>query len=167
MTLFQRHRWFFAAAGITLAFTVVSLTAHKSDALTAFADAGGLLVIVLAAGVTLAIALRSPGPERGFWLLMTLGFSLWACNQGSWAYNEIVARRPIPDPSDFDIVLFFHLSPMIAAVGWRPDFVRKEGRMHLSLLTFLMLVGWWIFLYAFVVFPSQYVLPNVESYNKF
>ena len=40
MSLFQRHRWFVAAAGITLAFAVVSLTAHKGDALTAFADLG-------------------------------------------------------------------------------------------------------------------------------
>src|SRR5450755_123683 len=48
MSLFQRHRWFVAAAGITLAFAVVSLTAHKSDGLTAFADVG-VLVLMLAA----------------------------------------------------------------------------------------------------------------------
>jgi len=167
MSLFQRHRWFVAAAGITLVFAVVSLTAHKSGGLTAFADAGGLLVMLMAAGVMLASAIRSPGPERGFWVLMTLGFLLWACNQASWAYCEIVLRQPIPDPYIFDIVLFFHVLPMIAAVGWRPDLVKKQGKIHLILLNFLMLVGWWIFLYAFLVFPHQYVLLNVDSYNKF
>jgi len=167
MSLFQRHRWFVAAAGITLAFTVVSLTTHKSDGLTAFADVGGLVVMLLAAGVMLASAIRSPGPERGFWVLMTLGFSLWACNQGAWVHSEMVLHQPIPDPYFFDIVLFFHVLPMIAAVGWRPDLLKKEGKIHLSLLNFLMLVGWWIFLYAFLVFPHQYVVLNVDSYNKF
>jgi signal transduction histidine kinase len=28
-----------------------------------------------------------------------------------------------------------------------------------------MLLGWWIFLYAFIVFPHQYVVLNVERYN--
>jgi signal transduction histidine kinase len=167
MSLFQRQRWFAVAAGITLAFTVVSLTVHKSDGLTAFADVGGLIVMLLAAGVTLASAIHRPGPIRGFWLLMTLGFALWACNQASWAYCEMVLRQPIPDPYFFDIVLFFHVLPMIAAVGWRPDLVKKEGRMHRSLLNFLMLVGWWIFLYAFLVFPHQYVVLNIELYDRY
>ena len=56
MSLFQRHRWFVAAAGITLAFAVVSLTAYKSDGLTAFADVGVLVLMLAAAAVTLANA---------------------------------------------------------------------------------------------------------------
>ena len=76
-------------------------------------------------------------------------------------------RQPIPDPFLFDIILFFHAVPMIAAVAWRPDLVKKEGRIHLSLLNFLMLLGWWIFLYAFIVFPHQYVVLNVHLYNLY
>jgi signal transduction histidine kinase len=167
MSLVQRHRWFVAATGITLVFAVVSLTAHQNPGLTAFADIGGLLVMLLGVGVMLAAAMGSRGPERSFWSLMTLGLALWACNQGSWAYCEVVLRQPIPDPYFFDIVLFFHVLPTIAAVGWRPDLVKKEGRLHLSLLNFLMLVGWWIFLYAFLVFPHQYVVLNVVSYDRF
>ena len=167
MSLVQRHRWFVAAAEITLAFTVVSLTAHKSAGLTAFADVGGLVVMLLAAGVMLSCAIRKPKPERGFWMLMTLGFSLWACNQGAWAHSELVLHQPIPDPYFFDIVLFFHVLPMIVAVAWRPDLVKKEGKIHLSLLNFLMLVGWWIFLYAFLVFPHQYIVLNIAAYDTF
>ena len=115
----------------------------------------------------LSAAIFRPGPERSFWVLMTLGLALWSCNQGSWAYREIMLRQSIPDPDFFDIVLFFHVLPIIAAVGWRPDLVKKEGRLHLSLLNFLMLVGWWIFLYAFLVFPHQYVVLNIDSYDTF
>jgi len=150
-----------------LAFAVVSLTAHNSAGLTAFADVGGLVVMLMAAGVMLASAIRRPNPERGFWVLMTLGFALWACNQASWAYCELVLQQPIPDPFFFDIVLFFHVLPMIAAVGWRPDLVKKKGRTHLILLNFLMLAGWWIFLYAFLVFPHQYVVLNIGVYDQY
>ena len=53
MSLLQRHRWFVAAAGITLAFAVVSLTAHKSSGFTAFADVGGFADHAVAAAVML------------------------------------------------------------------------------------------------------------------
>jgi signal transduction histidine kinase/multisubunit Na+/H+ antiporter MnhF subunit len=165
MSLFQRHRWFVAAAGITLAFTIVSVTAHKSDGLTAFADVVGLLVMLVAAGITLTRAVRGPGAERSFWVLMALGFSLWASNQAAWGYSEVVLHQQIPDPYFFDIILFFHLVPMIAAVAWRPDLVKKEGQARLSALNFLTLLVWWFFLYAFMVFPHQYVVGNVGLYN--
>ena len=50
---------------------------------------------------------------------------------------------------------------VIAAVAWRPDLLAKRGKILLSVLNFLMLFGWWIFLYAFIVFPHQYVALNV------
>ena len=167
MGLLRRHRWFAAAAGITLAFAAVSLTVHKSAGLTAFGDIAGLLVMLAAAGVTLSNALTRPRQEFSFWGLMTLGFLLWATNQAAWSIQEIFIRKPIPDPYFFDIILFFHSVPMIAATAWRPDWLKKEGRVHLSALSFLMLLGWWIFLYAFIVFPHQYVVLNVPLYNVF
>ncbi|HET6179976.1 MAG TPA: HAMP domain-containing sensor histidine kinase [Candidatus Sulfotelmatobacter sp.] len=167
MGLFQRHRWFVAAAGITLAFGAVSLTAHKSAGLTAFADLAGLAMMLAAAAITLANAITRPPQERSFWALMTLGFSLWASNQAAWANREILLHQPIPDPYFFDIILFFHLVPMIAATAWRPDLAKREGRVHLSTLNFLMLLGWWIFLYAFMVFPHQYVVLNIDLYNVY
>jgi len=165
MSLLQRHRWFAAAAGITLAFAGVSVFAHPSAGLTAFADLTGLALMLAAGGIMLANARSRPGQERSFWLLMTLGFALWASNQAAWTYVEVVLHQQIPDVFIFDIVLFFHTVPMIAAVGWRPDLAKKGGRIHLSLLSFLMLLGWWFFLYAFIVFPHQYVVLNVHKYN--
>jgi signal transduction histidine kinase len=167
MSLFQRHRWFVAAAGITLAFAAVSLTAHQSDGLTAFADVALLVLMLAAAAVTLGNAWSRPGQERSFWALMTLGLSLWACNEVAWCYSEIVQHHTIPDPYFFDIILFFHLVPMISAVMWRPDLEKKKGRVRLSVLNFSMLLGWWTFLYAFIVFPHQYVVLNVKLYNVY
>jgi signal transduction histidine kinase len=56
---------------------------------------------------------------------------------------------------------------MIAAMAWRPDMIKREGVVHLSLLNFLTLLGWWIFLYAFIVFPHQYVVVNIPVYDRY
>jgi signal transduction histidine kinase len=165
MNLFHCHRWFVAATGVTLAFAAVSVLAHKSAGLIAFSDLAGLALMLVAAGSSLSNALARRGQERSLWTLMTLGFSLWAGHQASWTYRDLFLHHRIPDISVFDIILFFHTVPMIAGVVWRPDLVKKEGRSHLSLRNFSMLLAWWIFLYAFIVFPHQYVAPNVELYN--
>jgi signal transduction histidine kinase/uncharacterized membrane protein HdeD (DUF308 family) len=167
MGMFQRHRWFVAAAGITLAFAAVSLTAHKGYVPITLSDILGLVLMLAGIFACLRNARNRPVQERSFWVLMSLAFLLWACNQIAWVYDEVLLRRSIPDPFFFDIVLFFHMVPMIAAVAWRPDFAKEDGRTHMSTLNFLMLLGWWIFLYAFIVFPHQYVVPNVRVYNVY
>lgn len=127
MSLFQRYRWFAAAAGITLAFAGVSAIAQASTGLAAFADIVGLALMLAVAGTGLVNALTRPAPERGFWALLMLGFLLWSCNQAAWTYYDIVLHRQVPDPSCFDIILFFHAVPIIAAVAWRPDILKKKG----------------------------------------
>lgn len=167
MGLFQRHGWFIGAAGITLVFAGVCLTAHRGHALTAFADLTGLLLLLAAIGSAVWNAHSREGKERTFWVLVAIGFVFWAANQIGWTVWEVVLRREIPDPFLFDIILFFHAVPMLAAIGWRPDLRNKEGRALLSLLNFVMLLGWWVFLYAFIVFPHQYVILNVNTYNLY
>jgi signal transduction histidine kinase len=167
MHLLQRHRWFVAAGALTLAFAAVSLTANKGLRLTAFADIVLLAGMLAAAAITLVNALTRPHQERGFWALTILAFALWACNQGAWSFREIVLQQPMPEPYFFDIILFFHVVPLIAAVAWRPDLAKKEARVAFSAINFLMLLGWWIFLYAFIVFPHQYVVPNLRVYSVY
>ncbi len=167
MTPLRHHRWFIAAAGITLAFAGVCLVFPKGPALTAFADIYGLLLMLIALGVTLTNAYSQPAQQRSFWLLMAAGFLLWTSNQVAWTIWENLLHREIPDPFLFDIVLFFHAVPMFAAVAWRPDLLNKEGKVLQGALNFLMLMGWWVFLYAFIVFPHQYVSLQVEIYDTY
>jgi signal transduction histidine kinase len=166
MSLFRRHRWVIAAAAITAAFAVVSLTAHRSLALTAFADLFGL--IIMAAGVAIMVfnVISRPGTERTFWAMMAFGFALWSFNQAAWTYCEVLRHMDVPDPYFADVVLFFHLVPMIAAAAWRPDSVKTGAKFHFSIVNFLMLLVWWIFLYGFVVVPHQYVVLNIEAYDR-
>src|ERR1700757_35214 len=167
MSPLRRHRWFIAAAGITLAFACVCLASHKGPGLTAFADVYGLILMLIALGVALANVWTQPGKPRSFWLLMATGILLWTSNQTAWTVLEGLLHRQIPDPFLFDIILFFHAVPMFAAVAWRPDLLSKEGKVLQGVLNLLMLLGWWIFLYAFIVFPYQYISFDVDKYNAY
>jgi signal transduction histidine kinase len=166
MSLFQRHRWFVFAGGITLAFAVVSATLPRGLALTAVFDVGDLVVTLAVAATMLANAYSVRGANRRFWVLMGAGCVLWTFSQAAWVYFEVWLHAAFPDPSVADLFLFLHPVPMIAAVGLRPHRAEGEQKFRVGMLDFLLLLVWWVFLYAFIVFPSQYVTPNVAAYDQ-
>lgn len=166
MSLFARNRWFLLAGLFTLAFAAASLIVPRGTVLTAISDLGYLL-LTLAAGVAMLRNARSEqGVNRRFWALMACGGILWALNQMAWFYCEVVRHVTVPDPWFMDVILFLHLIPMLAAVGLRPHRSEVEVKLRVGTLDFILLLVWWIFLYAFVVFPSQYVSLNVAEYDR-
>jgi signal transduction histidine kinase len=52
----------------------------------------------------------------------------------------------------------------MAAVALRPH-LSEARKLYFSTLNFLMLLVWWIYLYAFIVFPDEYVSLNVAVYS--
>ncbi len=114
----------------------------------------------------LANAWSAEGVKRRFWALMGSGCILWACHQAGWVYCEVVRRTTVPNPWFMNAFLFLHLIPMIAAVGLRPHQSESERKFRLGTLDFLLLLVWWVFLFAFVVFPSQYISVNVAQYDR-
>lgn len=167
MSFLTRHRWFVLAGGTTSAYALVVLVAHRGPVLTAFADVCWL-VLVLGTAVGFGInALSRPKEERSFWGLMALGFLMWAFNQAMWVYHEMWLHSSVPTPYSGDIVEFLHLVPLVAAVAARCDRSKVGSRPQVSTLQFLMLLVWWVFVYAFIVFPHQYVTLNVPAYNRY
>lgn len=166
MSLFQRYRWFVLAGGITLAFAMVSLMVSRGPALTAIFDAGYFLLTLAAAIAMLVNAWTGQGVDRRFWLLMSGGCFLWAWDSCAWNYYEVLHHAPVPRQWFMNVILFLHLVPMIAAVGLRPHRSEREPRFRGGTLEFLLLLVWWVFLYAFVVFPAQYISVNATLYQK-
>ena len=167
MSLFQRHRWFAAAAG----------------------DHSGLCRGVAARaqerGSDRVRRSRGPGADAGR-RRNHAGQRSWqtgpgaqflgvddarvlavGCNQAAWAYHEMVLHRQIPDPYFFDIILFFHAGADDRGGGLASgsDEKRRQSSSQ-HCVNFLMLLGWWIFLYAFIVFPHQYVVLNVDFLQR-
>jgi signal transduction histidine kinase len=165
----KRHWWLWIAGSLLLLFMVLSQALPRSFALICFSDITAVALLLLATAVMADNAIRTHGQERIFWILMATGLGLWLLNLVGWGIFEIALRRDVPDPFVGDIILFIHIVPLTAAVVLRPHLSSEIERFHLSTLNFLMLLVWWVFLYAFVVFPDEYVARNLpvstRNYN--
>jgi len=154
------------AGATTLGFAVVSATMAPGRPLTVISDIVYLFLSLAVVAAMLANAWSARGTSRYFWALMTAGSILWAANQAGWVYCEVLRQIPVPDPWFMDVVLFVHLIPMIAAVGLRPHRAESGQKLRAGTIDFVLLLVWWVFLYAFVVFPSQYVSLDIVVYDQ-
>ncbi len=142
----------------------VSVSVPAGFGLLAFGDIVQFLLLFLACLLMAANAISNRGQVRLFWSLMALGCLLWSANLGLWTLYEVVLRRALPEPFIGDIILFIHVVPFMAAIALRPH-QSEEKKLYFSTLNFLMLLVWWLFLYAFIVFPDEYVILNVSLYS--
>lgn len=111
-------------------------------------------------------AMDSRGHTRLFWSLVATGMGMWAINQTCWTWFELILRKPVPEPSPVDVVLFLHVVPIMAAVAIRPQRADdREGTLP-SALNVLILLVWWIIVYAFFVFPDEYLAGPGTAYNS-
>jgi signal transduction histidine kinase len=165
MTL-RRHWWGVSAAAITVAYAAISLSLPHGPVIVIFGDIAVLLLLAGASAVLARNAMSTQGQTRLFWALIALGCFLWTINQGLWTLYEVFLHRDIPDPFIGDVILFIHLVPIMAAVALRPHRPQEDQKLYFSTLNFLMLLMWWVFLYAFIVFPDEYVVLNVHVYSR-
>lgn len=149
-----------------LALSGMLMLLPRGQALTTFADSISLSLLCIATAVTLKNAISNRGQTRLFWSLLSVGCGLWAINQGLWTYFEVALRGELPDPFIGDVILFVHVVPFMAAVALRPHRPQEERKLYFATLNFAMLLIWWIFLYAFIVFPDEYVILNVPVYSS-
>ena len=143
---------------------VAALLLHHSYRLTALSDIVQCILLVSGAASFVPLAWRSRGRMRFFWSLIIIGIGFWLCYQLVWTNYELILRRDVPELYAGDIILFLNLVPLMAALALRPHVPEDEYAARLGRLDFALLVVWWFYLYAFVVIPWQYVVPNVSAY---
>ena len=141
-------------------FAIVSLSVPAGFGLLAFGDLAQFSLLFVAFILMTANAVSSRGQIRLFWGLMASGCFLWSANLSLWTLYEVFLRRPLPEPFVGDVILFVHVVPFMAAVALRPH-LSEEKKLYFSTLNFLVLLVWWVFLYAYIVFPDEFVVLNV------
>ncbi|HKV60478.1 MAG TPA: ATP-binding protein [Candidatus Acidoferrum sp.] len=168
MKMKRAEHWQLAAAATFLGlYTIVSLTASRGLALTALSDTSGAGLWLITVVVMLWAAFSNQGRTRWFWILMAAGAAMVASNFVGWFYYEVVAGRSPPDPFWADIPLFLQPVPMMAAAALRPGSRQQERKFHLSSLNFLILLLWWIYVYLFLIYPNEFVLPNKAFFDRY
>jgi signal transduction histidine kinase len=146
-------------------YAIVSLTVRHGLGLTIFGDLG-MCVVSLFATAALLLNVKAPGNRvRAFWMLIAVGCAAWFVSQVIWTYFEVVLRQEVPNPFLGDVIVFLHPVPMIAALALRPHDRRYDLNVRVSYIDLSLLVLWWVYVYAFVVIPWQYVTPNVVAYG--
>jgi signal transduction histidine kinase len=148
------------------ALVVSAFILRRSFALTAFSDIVQSALLFSGFATFVPLASHSRGRIRLFWALIAMGVAFWLIYQLYWTYYEVVLRRDVPDLCTWDVVLFLHIVPFMAALALRPQVPRDEYAARLGQLDFALLLVWWFYLYVLVVLPWQYVVPNVAAYNR-
>ena len=154
------------ASVILAAGIVLWAAAPRGPAMAAFGDVSALVLLVAVSTAMLANAV-SLRRARAFWALLGFGCLLWTIDNALWTYWEVIRKSDSPpDPFIGDVILFIHVVPFMAAIALRPHRPRKDNKALFDTVNFLTLLGWWVFLYAFVVFPEEYVVLNAPLYSR-
>jgi len=162
-----RQNWRLSlTAGVILAYASVTLSLKPGAGLTFFSDLSQTLLLLVASLLMAWNAAFTRGQVRVFWGLIAAGCLMSTVNLGLWTLYEVILRRPIPEPFIGDIILFLHIVPLLAAVALRPHRLPEEHKPYFTTLNFLMLLVWWVFVYAFVIFPDQYITQNNSIYTR-
>jgi signal transduction histidine kinase len=147
-------------------YALVSLAfAGHPESVSAF---GNLVqcIVPLLANAGLLLNAGTPHWRRNiFWMLLAMGCTLWMIGQFQWTYYEVYVHQAMPIIYGGDIVFFLKGIPIIAALALQPHRKRGEMRLQFGYLNFILLLTWWTFLYAFVVFPWMYATPSESQYN--
>src|SRR5271156_5487608 len=135
-------------------YATLSLThTHNPRDLLIFGNIVQCLVPLLA-NAGLLINAGTPHWRRNvFWMLLALSCTMWMVGQFQWTYYEVYLHKDVPGLFAGDIIFFLRGIPLIAALALRPDRKRGELNIGLGYLDFALLLGWWTFLYVYVVLP--------------
>src|SRR6266581_5779710 len=146
-------------------YTTASLTLPAGQALSTFGNLAQCLVPLLANAGLLLNAGTPHWRRNMFWMLAALSCTLWMIGQFQWTYYEVYLHRSLPDMYPGDIIFFLCGIPLMAALALRPHLKRSEIQLRFGYIDFVLLLAWWIFLYAFVVLPWMYAEPALGQYN--
>ena len=156
--------WPSALIAILIVRGVVSFTAKPDSSLLAYGGVSYFILLLLATGFAIRNGIQNTLGGRPFWLLLGFSYTLWVLDQSIFLFHEFVLHTEVPDNSIADPVLFLHLVPFMAAVAIFPTPHAPAPRLYRVLSNFLVLLFFWGFLYAYAIFPYQYLFSNNTSY---
>jgi diguanylate cyclase (GGDEF)-like protein len=158
--------WIATAITLTLAQLAASALLPRGVALSAVSDiASSLLFLALIIAFS-RNAIPTRGRLRVFWIMQSIGWSVTLINQLWWMYYDVVLQKQVPMLFAGDVLLFIPGLLMLSGFLLRPHLQQSRHSARLGTVDFLLLVLWWVFLYAYLVSCWQYISPNEDLYNR-
>src|SRR5215472_3688713 len=157
--------WLAGLLGIVAIKAVLSLSAKSVPFAFSYSGISYLLLLLLATAFSIQNGIHRTLRARSFWLLLATGCGLWAVHQTLDLYYELGLHISVPDHSIADEVLLLHLVPLLAAIATLPNLPVHVGKQHRWILNTLLILGFWAFLYGFMVVPYKYVLFSLSNYG--
>ncbi len=151
--------------GFLVIKAILSLGLGLGDKLVLYGSGAYFLLLLLATSFAILNAFERTYGRRLFWVFIAAGYGLWSLDQWIYMYSGAIRHADVPDNSLADPALFLHLVPLMAALAMQPHLRRSDQKSYRATLNFLFLLFFWVFLYAYLLFPYQYLFPNPAIYN--
>jgi hypothetical protein len=162
---FPLSLWSAVLVGFLVIKAVLSLGLGLGNKLALYGGCAYFLLLLLATGFAILNAVERTHGRRLFWVFISLGYGLWSLDQWLFIYYGAIRHIDVPDNSIADPALFLHLVPLMAAIAMQPHLKQPDQKSYRATLNFLFLLVFWIFLYAYLLFPYQFLFPNPAIYN--
>jgi signal transduction histidine kinase/CheY-like chemotaxis protein len=159
------YGWIAVAVLVVVVEAVVAAGLGPGNALTEYSYLNLLFIMLAAVGIAVFNAYRGDRASRSFWVLFALGMGIWALDQWLWVYYQFRYHTDVPNESIGDAALFLHTIPLMAALAARTHLQPSGQRLRQTTFRFLHLFFFWVFLYAYYVFPFQYLFPDPLTYG--
>jgi PAS domain S-box-containing protein len=160
----KRYSWPAVLIGIVITRAVISIAADPDSPLVAYGGISYLFLLLLALIFVVRNGIQNTLGNRPFWVLLAIGYGLWALDQAIILYHQVVLGTDVPDNSMADPVLFLHIAALMAAVATLPNLYPSGPKRYRVLSNSLLLIFFWGFLYVYAVFPYQYLFSNTTTY---
>jgi hypothetical protein len=161
----RQYLWPIGAAGLLAIEAALHVAIGPGAALTMYSLVSPFVLLLLATAISIANAAHRTLGSRPFWAFLAAGYGLWAVDRWLWVYYWIGSHKPIPDSSVADPSLFLHIVPFLAALATLPHSTQSKARSYRTTVNFLLLLFFWIFLYAFLLFPYQLYVLSLLPYQ--
>jgi hypothetical protein len=151
--------------GFIIVKAVLSLALGLGNKLALYGMCAYFLLLLLATGFAFLNAVEKVHRRRLFWTFIAGGYGLWSLDQWIYVYYGAFRHVDVPDNSIADPTLFLHLVPFMAAIAMQPHLQGYDQKSYRATLNFLFLLVFWVFLYAYLLFPYQYLFSNPAIYS--
>ncbi|MBZ5657384.1 MAG: response regulator [Acidobacteriia bacterium] len=154
-------RWPAIAVVLIAAQAAVAFALPPSFARSAYTIVCYFFLSCLATTAAVLNARRSARGSRTFWSFLAASYGLLTLLNWLWVYSVLLLRRETAVGWLHESVFFLQGVPLMAAAITYPHWKQSPQSLYRATLNLILLLFFWVFLFAYFVFSYRFVEPSV------